>query len=105
MRADARADAVFAALADPTRRGLIETLSRRGRESVTGLAAGLPISRQAVAKHLAALRAAKLVSAERVGRTTLYELQPDGLAEATRWIETVGAEWDQRLAALRRSLG
>ena len=105
MTADARADAVFTALSDPTRRGLIETLSRRGRESVTGLAAGLPISRQAVAKHLAALRAAELVSSERVGRTTVYELQPAGLAEATRWIATVGAEWDERLAALRGSLG
>ena len=99
----ARADAVFTALADPTRRGLIETLSRGGRESVTGLAASLPISRQAVAKHLASLRDAKLVSAERIGRTTVYELRPEGLADAASWIEMVGAEWDERLAALRRS--
>ena len=105
MTATARADAVFTALADPTRRGLIETLSRRGRESITGLAADLPISRQAVAKHLAALSAAELVSSERVGRTTVYELRPEPLAEATRWIEMVGAEWDERLAALRRMVG
>jgi DNA-binding transcriptional ArsR family regulator len=103
VTAAARADAVFAALADPTRRGLIETLSRRGRETVSGLAAGLPISRQAVTKHLAALSAAELVSSERVGRTTVYELQPEPLADAAGWIEMVGAEWDQRLAALRDS--
>ncbi|HEX6115614.1 MAG TPA: metalloregulator ArsR/SmtB family transcription factor [Solirubrobacterales bacterium] len=103
--AAARADAVFAALADPTRRGLIETLSRGGQASVSGLAKGLPISRQAVAKHLASLRAAELVSSERVGRTTVYELRPETLADAAEWIEMVGAEWDERLAALRKSLG
>lgn len=101
----ASADAVFTALADPTRRGLIETLARAGRSSLSGLAAGLPISRQAVAKHLASLRAAELVSSERVGRETVYELRPEGLTAAARWIETVGAEWDERLAALRKSLG
>ena len=98
------ADAIFTALADPTRRGLIETLSRGGRSSLTGLASGLPISRQAVAKHLAALRAAELVSSERVGRATVYELRPEPLSAATRWIEMVGAEWDERLVALGRSL-
>lgn len=99
-----RADAVFTALADPTRRGLLETLSRGGKATLSALAAGLPMSRQAVAKHLVALREAELVSSERVGRTTVYELRPDGLADAASWIEMVGAEWDDRLAALRESL-
>jgi ArsR family transcriptional regulator, cadmium/lead-responsive transcriptional repressor len=100
----AQVDAVFTALADPTRRSVLETLS--GGETVTasGLARSLPISRQAVAKHLASLRDAKLVRSERVGRETVYELHPEPLEDAAAWIARVGAEWDRRLEALRRSL-
>lgn len=98
-------DAVFTALADPTRRHLLQTLAGRDGVSATGLAGELPISRQAVAKHLAALREAELVRSDRVGRETLYSLRPEPLDEASRWIETVGAEWDSRLEKLRRSLG
>jgi DNA-binding transcriptional ArsR family regulator len=100
----AQVDAVFSALADPTRRSVLETLS--GGETVTasGLARSLPISRQAVAKHLASLRAAKLVRSERVGRETIYELRPEPLEDAAAWIERVGADWDRRLEALRRTL-
>jgi DNA-binding transcriptional ArsR family regulator len=101
----AQVDAVFTALADPTRRHLLETLARRDRASATGLAGELPISRQAVAKHLAALRDAELVRADRVGRETLYSLHPEPLDAATKWISTVGAEWDGRLAKLKRALG
>ena len=76
-----RADAVFAALADPTRRSLLETLSREETVTASRLAIELPISRQAVAKHLGALREAHLVSSERVGRETLYRLHPEPLGE------------------------
>jgi DNA-binding transcriptional ArsR family regulator len=100
----AQVDSVFAALADPTRRHLLETLAAGERASATGLAGQLPISRQAVAKHLAALREADLVRADRVGRETLYSLQPEPLTAATEWIATVGAEWDGRLAKLKRSV-
>ena len=93
---------VFAALADPTRRHLVETLAAGGGASATSLAAGLPISRQAVAKHLAALGGAGLVQGRREGRETLYELRPQRLDEAAKWIASVGAEWDDRLARLRR---
>jgi DNA-binding transcriptional ArsR family regulator len=99
-----RADSVFNALADPTRRRLLERLAREGTLTASGVAEKLPISRQAVAKHLAALRSANLVSSERVGRETHYRLRPDPLDDAARWIQTVSAEWDQRLDALRRSL-
>jgi DNA-binding transcriptional ArsR family regulator len=99
-----RVDAVFTALADPTRRRILERLARGGTLTATGVAERLPISRQAVAKHLAALRSAKLVSSERVGRETHYRLHPHPLGDAARWIQTVSAEWDQRLEALRRSL-
>jgi DNA-binding transcriptional ArsR family regulator len=97
-------DEVFAALADPTRRHLVETLASGGGASATALAEGLPISRQAVAKHLAALGSAGLVRSRRSGRETLYELQPAPLADAADWIADVGAEWDDRLARLQRLL-
>jgi DNA-binding transcriptional ArsR family regulator len=97
-------DAVFSALADPTRRHVLEALARRDSVTATGLAAELPISRQAVAKHLGSLRAAQLVSSNRVGRETIYSLQPKALDDAANWIETVGAEWDRRLGKLKRSL-
>jgi DNA-binding transcriptional ArsR family regulator len=101
----AQVDAVFTALADPTRRRVLEGLSRGEAVTASGLASELPISRQAVAKHLASLRSADLVSCERVGRETVYALRPEPLEEAVGWIERVGAEWDSRLDALRRSLG
>jgi DNA-binding transcriptional ArsR family regulator len=97
-------DAVFDALSDPTRRRVVETLAQGGTVTASGLAEQLPITRQAVAKHLSALRGAELVSASRVGRETQYQLRPQPLDEAARWIQTVSAEWDERLGALRRSL-
>jgi DNA-binding transcriptional ArsR family regulator len=99
-----RADAVFSALADPTRRSMLETLSREETVTASRLAAQLPMSRQAVSKHLGALREADLVSSERVGRETLYRLQPEPLGEVATWIKLVGAQWDRRLAALERAL-
>jgi DNA-binding transcriptional ArsR family regulator len=95
-------DDLFAALADPTRRHLVERLASGGNASATALAAELPISRQAVAKHLAALGSAGLVEGHRSGRETLYELRPQRLDEAAKWIASVGAEWDDRLDRLRR---
>jgi DNA-binding transcriptional ArsR family regulator len=95
-------DAVFSALADPSRRFVVETLAARGTATPTELAAGLPVTRQAVAKHLAALREAGLVEATRFGRETRYALTPEPLASAAEWLEQVGDAWDQRLAALKR---
>jgi DNA-binding transcriptional ArsR family regulator len=100
----AAVDAVFTALADPTRRRLVETLAGGSTVTASALAADLPISRQAIAKHLAALRRARLVRAERVGRETRYRLRPEPLGDAAKWIATVGAEWDERLADLERLL-
>jgi DNA-binding transcriptional ArsR family regulator len=97
-------DAVFGALADPTRRRVIETLASGGTVTASGLAEQLPITRQAIAKHLSALRGADLVSSSRVGRETHYELRPQPLDRAAEWIQMVGAEWDGRLDALRRSV-
>ena len=95
---------MFDALADPTRRRVVETLARGGTVTASGLAAQLPITRQAVAKHLSALRGADLVTSQRVGRETRYKLRPQPLDEAADWIQTVSAEWDDRLEGLRKSV-
>jgi DNA-binding transcriptional ArsR family regulator len=100
----ARAGAVFAALADPTRRHLVEALAASREATATGLASSLPISRQAVAKHLGLLREAGLVNRRRHGRETLFALEPRSLAEAAAWLEAIGAEWEQSLGRLRRLL-
>ena len=95
-----RVGVVFAALADPTRRHVVAELARRDSATSTGLAAELPMTRQAVAKHLGALGAAGLVHHERVGRETRYALTPGGLADAAEWMAEIGAQWDGRLARL-----
>jgi DNA-binding transcriptional ArsR family regulator len=97
-------DGVFAALADPTRRRVVEKLARGGTVTASGLADQLPMTRQAVAKHLSALHGAELVTSTRVGRETHYKLRPQPLDEAAHWIQMVSAEWDDRLEALRLSL-
>ena len=68
--------------------------------TMSALAGELPITRQAVAKHLAALQRAGLVEPHREGRETRYTLTPAPLADAMRWMDDVGAEWDARLAKL-----
>ena len=94
------ADAVFGALADPTRRQVLQTLVRDGASTATGLAARLPISRQAVGKHLAVLERAGLVHARRVGRESRYVPQTAPLATAADWLTVLAAEWDDRLARI-----
>jgi DNA-binding transcriptional ArsR family regulator len=98
-------DGIFAALGDPGRRSLVEAVAGRGSATATELAADLPITRQAVAKQLTTLADAGLLQATRSGRETRYELTPGPLEDAVAWMVQVGARWDDRLAALRRSLG
>jgi len=95
---------VFSALSDPTRREVVQRLSEHGPLSATALAAELPISRQAVSKHLAALADAGLVHAERVGREMRYSLTVTPVHGAVSWLADIGAEWDERLAALQEHL-
>ncbi|HET7488467.1 MAG TPA: metalloregulator ArsR/SmtB family transcription factor [Acidimicrobiales bacterium] len=94
-------DAVFAALADPTRRGLVARLVREGPTTATDLARALPITRQAVVHHLQALGEAGLVDARRSGREVRYRATPEPLAEAVGWMLQAGARWDRRLDRLR----
>jgi len=95
---------VFGALADPNRRYVLEALAQRETATATELAAEMPVTRQAVAKHLAALNEAGLVESRREGRETRYELTPGPLASAMDWMASVGADWDSRLARLNKHL-
>jgi DNA-binding transcriptional ArsR family regulator len=95
---------VWAALADPTRRRLLDELSERGPLSATELAPHYPLTRQAVVKHLAALSNAGLLDSERHGRDVRYRVVPDRLDSAADWLGLVGARWDARLDALRARL-
>ena len=97
-------DAVFFALADPSRRYVVATLASRGTATPTELAAELPVTRQSVAKHLTALHEAGLVEATRSGRETRYALTPAPLSSAAAWLDEVGAAWDGRLDALKGML-
>ncbi|MFE9442022.1 ArsR/SmtB family transcription factor [Streptomyces sp. NPDC006602] len=95
-------DSVLTALADPTRRRLLELLAARGEATATTLAEPLPVSRQAVVKHLAVLDAAGLVSATRAGREVRYAVRPAALDATARWMASLAADWDRRLANIKR---
>jgi DNA-binding transcriptional ArsR family regulator len=97
-----QAGAVFEALADATRRSVLRIVGDAGPVTATEVAAQLPVSRQAVSKHLDSLRAAGLVSGVRAGREHRWSVTPRRLAEAAAWIDATGARWDSRLAALER---
>jgi DNA-binding transcriptional ArsR family regulator len=98
----AAVDSVLTALADPTRRQLLELLAAQGQATATTLATRLPVSRQAVVKHLAVLDAAGLVAGNRVGREVRYAVQPSALDATAQWMADLAAEWDRRLANIKR---
>lgn len=95
-------DSVLGALADPTRRQLLDLLAARGEATATTLAERLPVSRQAVVKHLTVLDAAGLVSGGRVGREVRYTVRPAALNATARWMSALAADWDHRLANIKR---
>jgi DNA-binding transcriptional ArsR family regulator len=98
------ADTVFTALADPTRRRLVSLMGERGAVTATELAREMPVTRQAVVKHLSALASAGLATSAREGREVRYQLQPAPLNDAMAWMAGVGADWDERLADLQKHL-
>jgi DNA-binding transcriptional ArsR family regulator len=100
-----RAGAVFGALADPTRRALLSAIADQRAATATQLASELPISRQAVLKHLTALADAGLLDRERSGREVRFRVTPEPLSDAVSWIAEVGGQWDERMAKLKRQLG
>ena len=91
-------DRVFAALADARRRELLELLAKRPGASASGLAALLPVSRQAVAQHLAVLEEARLVTRRRAGRQVLFAVRPEGLMATADWLAARAAAWEYRAA-------
>ncbi|MBM0227493.1 MULTISPECIES: helix-turn-helix transcriptional regulator [Micromonospora] len=95
-------DSVLVALADPTRRQLLDLLAAQGEVTATTLAERLPVSRQAVVKHLAVLDAAGLVSGRRVGREVRYSVRPAALDATARWMAALAVDWDRRLANIKR---
>jgi DNA-binding transcriptional ArsR family regulator len=102
MPATARPDP-FHAVADPTRRAILDRL--RGRElPVAELASGFAMSRPAVSKHLRVLRDARLVRERRAGRQRLYALTPAPLEGVATWVESYRALWQQNLLNLKRHL-
>ena len=91
----------FAALADPTRRRIVEMLAR-GPLSAGEIAARFTISPSAISQHLKLLRAARLVRATVAAQQRIYELDAEGLAEIEAWLDGVGPLWRKRLEALER---
>jgi DNA-binding transcriptional ArsR family regulator len=101
-RIPAHAD-VFRAIADPTRRAILDRL-RAGAAPVKALAADFSQSRPAISKHLRVLRDSRLVREQRVGRERLYELDPVPLQAVAGWIEGYRAFWQVSLNRLKRHL-
>lgn len=102
---EAVAQEVFTALADPSRRGILAELAMGGPATATDLAARLPITRQAIAKHLALLAEAGLVVAEPGERRRVrYRLDSAPMKVAQQFLAALARDWDGPLAALRRQL-
>ena len=98
----AELDELWSAVAEPTRRRGLDVLLLRGEATATTLAGELPVTRQAVAKHLVVLDRAGLVEGRRRGREVRYAVRPERLDVAARSMAQVAAEWDARLAAIKR---
>lgn len=95
-------DELWSAIADPSRRRVLDLLVRGGEATASTLAQQVPFTRQAVTKHLAVLEDARLVTRRRAGREVLFRVDPDRLDEATRAMAQLANDWDQRLRAIKR---
>jgi DNA-binding transcriptional ArsR family regulator len=103
MPASGASPDVFRAIADPTRRAILDRL-RAGPSPVNALASDFSQSRPAISKHLKMLRQAGLVREHRIGREHIYELQPVALQKVSGWIEGYRSFWQVSLAKLKRNL-
>jgi DNA-binding transcriptional ArsR family regulator len=100
MRAEPDDD-LWSAIADPSRRRVLDLLVNGGEATASGLARQVPFSRQAVSKHLAVLEEAGLISRRKQGREVLYRVDPSRLDEATRGMAELARAWDRRLQAIK----
>jgi DNA-binding transcriptional ArsR family regulator len=94
------AEATFQALADPTRRAVLDML-RRGSQPAGDIAGAFPVSRPAISKHLRLLRRAHLVREHREGRNRVYQLNPEPLRAVDSWLEHYRSFWSASLASLK----
>lgn len=92
---------VFAALGDDTRLELLARLCRSGPQSIVRLTEGARVTRQAITKHLRTLESAGLVKSARAGREQVWEMRPQRMAEARRYLDSISAEWDAAVERLR----
>jgi DNA-binding transcriptional ArsR family regulator len=99
---DLPVEVVLSALADTTRRQILDRLARIGEATATTLAAEMSVTRQAVVQHLDILEAACLVKGQRIGRERRFVVRPQRLTETARWMDSLAAQWDSRLAAIKR---
>jgi ArsR family transcriptional regulator, cadmium/lead-responsive transcriptional repressor len=95
-------DELWSAIADPSRRRVLDLLVSHGDVSASWLAGHVPFTRQAVAKHLVVLEQAGLISRRKQGREVLYQVQADRLDQAARAMTDLAAQWDRRLATIKR---
>ena len=95
-------DELWSAIGDPTRRRVLDLILDRGEATATVVAGELPVTRQAVAKHLGVLDRAGFVEARREGREVRYAVRPQRLDAAARSVASVAAQWDTRLIAIKR---
>jgi DNA-binding transcriptional ArsR family regulator len=100
LMADSKANHVFRALADPTRRAIYEELTRHDDLTVHALTRFAGVSQPAVSKHLTILKRAKLVRHRREGRETHYRAEPEALAPMVNWLSLYGAFWRERFDRL-----
>ena len=100
MQTPAAQDLLFRTLADPTRRGLFESLCRDGEQTVGGLTAGAGVSQPAVSKHLAVLKQAGLVRDRQDGRNARYSVQPGALGPLIDWTSRMSAFWETKIDGL-----
>jgi DNA-binding transcriptional ArsR family regulator len=101
-RALREAAPLFAALGDETRLYLVTRLCNEGPLSITRLSEELPVTRQAISKHLSTLAEAGVVRDTRSGRERIYQLEPRRIAEAQRQLASISAEWDVAIERLKR---
>ena len=93
---------LFAALGEPTRLNVVDRLRDGSEKSIASIATGLPITRQALTKHLKVLEAAGIANSRRLGRETVYRIDPLGLVTAERWIADVSSQWDSAIDRLKK---
>ncbi|HUA29606.1 MAG TPA: metalloregulator ArsR/SmtB family transcription factor [Streptosporangiaceae bacterium] len=95
-------DELWSAIADPSRRRVLDLIINNGEVSASWLGRHVPFSRQAVSKHLIVLEEAGLISRRRQGREVVYQVQAGRLDQATQAMTDLAAQWDRRLNAIKR---